>query len=132
MRSVYVFARVTSEELGSYLDSLVPRRGAAEQWLYPDPDKKILYIQITDDLYDELEPETLEEVLAHFGGERVTCLSIDVSGRYPGEEEVKEIVSMLLRRFEGIAMDDWSEHLWTLEEIVSGRRWNGQRFFSGN
>lgn len=132
MRSVFVWVRATPAKLRACLDELAHRQGTTEQWLYPDSIQSILYIQPTDELYDELEPETQAALDARFDGRRVSCLSIDVSGRCDGEREVREVVSALLRRFDGVAMDDWSEHLWTLEEIDSGKKWEDRRFFLGS
>lgn len=132
MRSVYVFIPTTVKELRSHLDSLTPRVRDVNQWLYPNATEKVLYIEIADDVHDELEPETAETLLRQFGGERVRCVSIDVSSRCPGEHEIREIVLGLLHRFGGVAMDDWSDHLWTLDEIKTGLRCEGRHFFTGD
>jgi hypothetical protein len=130
MRSVYVFVRASSDALRAYLESLAPRVGQAEQWIYPNTAKKVLYIEVVDDLYDELEPETVKALLARFGGERVRCVCIDVSRHHSGGSEVEDVVLGLLRMFDGVAMDDGSEHLWTLEELEAGQTYQEHRFFA--
>jgi hypothetical protein len=131
MRSVYVFVRATADELRAHLDKTIPRSGNVKQWLYPGSYDTVLYIEEADNLYDELEPETVNVLLTRFG-ERARCLGIDVSRRHHGEREVREVVSELLHTFDGIAMDDHSDHLWELDEIKTGQAHNGVKFFIGD
>ncbi len=53
----------------------------------------------------------------------------DVSGRVPGDDEVREFAAFLLSEFRGVAWDDYSCHCWTLVEIQSGTKADGHRFF---
>jgi hypothetical protein len=56
-------------------------------------------------------------------------VSAHVSGRHPGDDEVHQFVRSLLTRFRGAAQDEYTGHMWSLEEIVSGHRVEGHRFF---
>ena len=131
MRSVYLFIQATEDQLRTHFDSLAPRAGGAEQWIFPSTEKKVLYIELANDLYEELEPDTLQELDAFFGGRRAQCICIDVSRNYAGDREVEDVVLASLRGFKGVAMDDESEHLWTVEEIESGHIVRGRKFFGG-
>ncbi len=53
----------------------------------------------------------------------------DVSGRVPGDVEVRAFVECLLTRFQGVADDEFAEHCWTLSEIRSGAKVQGHHFF---
>ena len=73
-----------------------------------------------------------EELLVAIGGQKPSVgLSVDVSGRHPGDDEVRLISQFLLNRFKGFAFDDYLaySHAWTLEEILSGVKVNGLHFF---
>ena len=56
--------------------------------------------------------------------ERVGCppLSViaDISGRIEGVKEATRFCICLLERFGGVAMDEYSDHLWTLAELQTG------------
>ena len=53
----------------------------------------------------------------------------DVSGRVPGDDEVREFAAFLLSEFRGVDWDDYSCHCWTLVEIQSGTKADGHPFF---
>jgi len=53
----------------------------------------------------------------------------DVSGRIPGDEEVREFLELVLTEFGGFVFDDYTGHPWTLEEIRHGHREQGHPFF---
>lgn len=53
----------------------------------------------------------------------------DVSGRVPGDTEVRSLLRAVLAEG-GVAVDDYSSHPWTLDEVEAG--WllaEGRRFF---
>lgn len=67
----------------------------------------------------------LESVVGH----RPTwAVQVDISGRIDGTAEVHQLVALLLERG-GVAIDDYSCHPWTLQEIESGAVIDGLRFF---
>jgi hypothetical protein len=51
-----------------------------------------------------------------------------VSGRVPGDAEVRTFVLALLAKG-GVAVDDYSSHCWTASEIAEGCKFNGLGFF---
>ncbi len=69
------------------------------------------------------------------GGEPSCSLTADVSGRCPGEQEVFDFVTKLLRQFQGVAEDDYyylSQHFWTLEDLEQGTKIKNHPFFDYN
>ncbi len=57
-------------------------------------------------------------------------VTVDVSGRVPGDREVREITLGLLRAVpEAVATDDFTSHPWRREEVLNGARVQGHPFF---
>ncbi|WP_437613672.1 hypothetical protein WMF20_12985 [Sorangium sp. So ce834] len=129
MRSFYVFTQAPDEALSTWLDSTAQRTAGTWQWIYPNAARKVLYIELAEDLYDELEPETAQALLDRFGGERPRSICIDVSRNHSAEHDVKAFATAMLRQFGGVAMDDESDHCWTAEAIEAGDTHHGHRFF---
>ena len=89
-----------------------------------------LYLDV--DVFEEddfFEPAEWTEMVAWTGGRRPVSVTARVSGRFPGDDEVREFLFALLARFDGVAQDDYTEHLWTAAEIAEGRLVQGHRFF---
>ena len=129
MRSFYTFVQAPEEAISTWLDSIAQRTPNTRQWICPDPDKRSMYIELADDLYDELEPETKRSLLDHFNGEQPRSICVDVSRHHSAEHEIKELAAAILRQFGGVAMDDESDHCWTIDEIEADQMVQGRRFF---
>ncbi|OHV39111.1 MULTISPECIES: hypothetical protein [Pseudofrankia] len=56
-------------------------------------------------------------------------MTIDISSRIDGTAEVHKMISLLLLDHGGVAVDDYSAHPWTQQEIQSGAVIDGLRFF---
>jgi hypothetical protein len=61
--------------------------------------------------------------------EEMVSLDIAISGRVDGKKEVFEFVKYFLSRFPGIAMDDYTDHEWSLSEITDEVKIQGHSFF---
>lgn len=75
-------------------------------------------------LYDDVV--TLERAV---GAVPSWAVIADVSGRVPGDTEVRSLLRAVLAEG-GVAVDDYSSHPWTLDEVEAG--WllaEGRRFF---
>jgi hypothetical protein len=102
-----------------------------DRWTYPGNLDAVLYGTCRPYNLQEF-PEDHADVLAHTAGRTPAVLvTFDVSGRVPGDAEVRYVARALLARFDGLAFDDftWPEHGWTLAQIDSGHRANGLGFF---
>ena len=106
----------------------------AGRWNYPPGSDAILYVSCGG--YDwvqewELEEEYQELLQAINGKVPTVHITADVSGRHPGDEEVRFLARVLLRNFEGYGFDDYLSysHAWTLDEIESDVLVDGQPFF---
>ncbi|WP_438037351.1 hypothetical protein [Sorangium sp. So ce204] len=131
MRSVVVFLRDTMESaVTAYLDAAYPEQ--RDPWVVFVAGDACLYINLYRHGPLEHEPEDWADIVQRFGGEPAACVIADVSGRHPGDEQVAGFVAGLLSRFSGAAMDDYTPHLWSLDELRSGHRVRGHPFFDYN
>lgn len=131
MRSVVVLLRDTiGSAVTAYLDAAYPEQ--REPWVVFVEGDACLYINLYRDGPREHEPEDWAYIVQRFGGEPAACVIADVSGRHPGDEQVAGFVAGLLSRFSGAAMDDYTAHLWSLNELRGGHRVRGHPFFDYN
>jgi len=122
MRSVYAFPRQTSEEAEAVLDGAGERQDLAPdlgvEWVVDG----CLYARIERDgarLWDDWAEKEVDRLAVQLGRLPAWGLVIDVSGRVDGRPEVVRLLRSLLEPG-GVALDDYSEHAWTLTEIESG------------
>jgi hypothetical protein len=125
LRSVFVLLRGTNEaEVAAYLDGAYPTH-PKPPWILCGGDGPRLYVRFYRDLCNECDADLIHRL----GGEPTVAVMADVSGRDPGDEEVLIFATGLLDRFSGAAMDDYTEHLWSLAELRAGDRVLGHHFF---
>ncbi len=125
MRSVFVHLEDASErEVQTLLDNLYP--GQRHPWIAALNGDPCLYIEILD----PTKYAGWSEIAEVFGGRSFSVsVGADVSGRHPGDWEVREFVTILLRRFKGGAQDDYTDNFWSLDEILAGELKEGHPFF---
>ncbi|WP_459558248.1 hypothetical protein [Lacunimicrobium album] len=127
MRSVFALLRNTTEqEVRDYLDSLY--EFSLGEWYLSDGKSTLLHIGFYNDAAVEIEQEKLADIFKRFGREPAVWVGVDISSRVEIENEVTTFLKGILTRFDGSALDDWSNHLWTLEVILAGQRVEGRRF----
>lgn len=100
-------------------------------WNYPAGGDAVLYA--TCSLYNpDAFPEEHDDVIRSTGG-RVPSVEIQVhvSGRVPGDDEIRWLAEVLLSDFDGLAFDDFlgPKHGWTLDEIRGNQVVDGFHFF---
>ena len=121
-------------QLSALLDNLGERRGS-EWFVVAD---RALEVTLTDygsaeALVRAMEGEgswTVKEIrsLESVRGELGGCwVELRVSGRVDGQAEMLDVIHVLLAAG-GYASDDYSEGLWSLDEIEQGRRISGEHF----
>ena len=116
MRTVFAHLKNASDrEVAEWLSSFVGLRCSDDMWRYPHAEAPVLYIEFYRDYHSEYEPEEYERLVKELGGEPSTTVVADVSGRADGTTEVKALFGGLLRRFDGLASDNYSSHYWTIE-----------------
>jgi len=102
-------------------------RSTPTEWTFLVQDDVVLYVHLHE--YEDYDPDELREVAGAAGRMPSTGVMIDISGRHPGDEEVRKTVLSLLGAFDGRASDDYTSHAWTLDEIRAGGHVQGHPFF---
>ncbi|MDQ4124211.1 MAG: hypothetical protein M3134_01240 [Actinomycetota bacterium] len=137
MRTVFVFPETDLASVRQRITDLA-RQGQDDRWVVDvggaPEDAPALYVSIdatADDvapLFSDWEPSAVEHLTASLGHRPDWAVVCDVSGRIPGDEEIRAFVLELLAEG-GVAMDDYSDHCWTAAEIAEDRAADGLRFF---
>ncbi|WP_203885856.1 hypothetical protein [Planotetraspora kaengkrachanensis] len=123
MRGVFLFPDIEQAAVVALLDERSP--GQRHPWFADG----CLYVWLTtEDLYLDWEPETVGSLTRACGRLPEWMLEVEVSGRVDGTAEVRRLTSALLAQG-GIAMDDYSDHPWTAEEVADDTAAGGLRFF---
>ena len=129
MESIEVYLRNTDKaEVSLYLDSAYP--GQRNPWLLWVNGDSCLYIEIYEDWGKfGVSYEYYDDIVSEFDGDPPVVVLANVSGRCHGVEPVYKFVIDLLTRFDGLASDDYINHLWTLVELKDWQLIEGQPFF---
>jgi hypothetical protein len=119
VRTIFLHLReATEEQVASFLTEAFPSQNGPP-WILAVGDDPCLYVDFRRNWQAESEPEEIECLRAVLGGGPSVSLSADVSGRHPGDAEVRNFVSQVLSEFDGVAEDEYTEGFWTKAEIVA-------------
>lgn len=137
MRSVWfslIGPEVSEVEDQLHRHGIAPIEGEPGELRYPPVNHPVLFIscQGYQWVQDHDLQEEYDELLQAIGGATPTAHVIaHVSGRVPGDAEVRFLAKCLLGQFPGFAFDDFLSysHAWTLHEIESGLLIDGLKFF---
>jgi hypothetical protein len=124
MRSVFLFLRGTDvTAVAGLLGGLCSTRQSPPAWVLERDGNACLYVRVHSGGLPEhdAEPESRSAIRSALGAEPDVTVTVDVSGRHGGDAEVRSFISALLGTFPGVAMDDFTDHCWTLDELLSGR-----------
>jgi hypothetical protein len=132
MRSVVLHFTEVDAALEDCLATVCEPNG--EEWMCCDHGDPVLYVHAPQSFVQWAEGEGLsaherQEIERAAGGALALSLLVDVSGRHPGDAEVRALAVALLSRFRGFVMDEYTDHLWTLDEIAAGHQVQGKGFF---
>jgi len=131
MRSVVLhFAGLLPEEVVQSLRRFGAREQDGAPWLYPASGDPVLYIDWYRN-YEEISVPEWRALERELGSGPDVSLVVHVSGRTPGEAEVRSVTTFLLKTHGGAAQDDHGEHVWTLPQVEADATISGRRFFSG-
>ncbi len=116
--------------------SKIAQKGMGEHWYHPDRQHTRLTIRFHPGAHPPQPPTTEDEFVGTLGTSPDLTLYCDTGSRLNPDEagkgvetrELQEVVQMLLGRFRGVARDDLTNHLWTLDEIRSGKAVKGAPF----
>jgi hypothetical protein len=137
MRNVFVFARATLDQTRERIASLASDV-QTDPWLInsaEDPAANpAIYVEIDttgnvpEGLYRDWSPLELQALETAMGALPTWCVFCTVTGRIPGDAQIRAFVLELIRDG-GVAVDDYSEHLWTAREIAQDTAVAGLVFF---
>jgi hypothetical protein len=131
MRVIIAFLRNTTEAaVSAYLDATYPEQ--REPWVALVHEDACLYIDFYRERPVEFEPEDWADVVRRFGGAPAVEVIAMVSGRHAADAEVTQFITGLLSQFDGAGMDEYSTHLWSLDELRGAHRVQGHPFFDYN
>ncbi len=128
MRSVFLhFPNQHLQLAHVWLDGFAVRV-SPDEWCSPSADSAVLWFYPYDD-YSELEPEHLALLQQRFP-EGIASIHADVSGRIPGQREVRDLALRFLAAVpESCVEDDYTDHLWSASEIEDNTHVEGHGFF---
>jgi hypothetical protein len=136
MRSVNVhLVGATKEEVAAQLSKFA-QKGLGDHWYHPDRQKTRFTIRFHPGAHPPQPPTTEDEFVGTLGAPPDLTLYLDSGSRLNPDEagkqielhELHHVVELLLGRFQGVARDDLTRHLWTLDEIRAGKSIDGAQF----
>lgn len=136
MRSVNVhLVGASKDEVAAQL-SAIAQKGMGEHWYHPDRQHTRLTIRFHPGAHQPQPPTTDDEFVGTLGTTPDLTVYVDSGSRLNPDEAGKQIearefhrlVEILLGRFRGVARDDLTNHLWTLDEIKGGKAIQGAPF----
>ena len=130
MRTILVHLRDAHEkDVADYLNHTYPVQ-PGPPWILDAAGDAVLFINFYRDLGTEYSDEDMTALVKFLGREPKISVSVDISGRHKGNQEIRAFVCGLLSEFQGVAQDEYTNHFWTMEEIANGFRVKGNSFFS--
>lgn len=128
MHSIFVhLLDVSRDELCSYLDEHTVR-GLREHWYHPNRSDPVFSIRFPHGDSDFRDAENRKHVVDALGREPDVTVQFDAGARHPGHKELRAFLTELLSEYSGVALDDLSTHVWTVEELESDAHINGFAF----
>jgi hypothetical protein len=132
VRSILVHLRsATENDVVAFLTQAYPSP-QAPPWILRQAGDPVLYIDLYRDMDAEYEADDICSLVDCLKRRPSISVIADVSGRHFGDEEVREFVSVLLQVFDGIAQDEYTNHCWTREQVMSGHKVQDHTFFDYN
>lgn len=130
MRIILVFFQSASPEaVHGFLDELCPTSDTP-RWLFPSPERPVLYISPYAQKYWLMELAEDEEMLKTlFPYDPTYSLAINISGRVNGRPELFQFLEVLTSRFDCFMMDDYTDYAWHFAEIKNGVLIQNHPFF---
>ena len=140
MRSIFfIFEEQNKDSVASFLDRHCDEswtEGQYKQWnIYKNGDALfyIRDIEPIESLLNDMEEDEKQDLARQNNLQPPLLYSmIDISGRHEGTAEVKALLAQLFSIARGYAMDDFTSHLWSYDEIDKSVSIKGHMFFDYN
>jgi hypothetical protein len=128
MYSVFVhLVNVTRPELADWFDSRAVQ-GLREHWYFPNRNDPVFSVRFPHAGAEFKEQGVKERVSAVMGRTPDISVEFDGGGKHPGHKEMRKFLVELLGEYSGVAVDDLSSHVWTVEDLRADTRINGFAF----
>lgn len=128
MHSIFVhLVDVSREEIGSYLDART-ERGLREHWYSPNRSDPNFSIRFPHGNSEFRDAQNREHVVQALGREPDVTVQFDSGARHPGHKPLRLFLAKLLAEYTGVALDDLSPHVWTVDELEADAHVNGFAF----
>ena len=128
MYSVFVhLVNATRPELADWFGSRAVQ-GLREHWYFPNRNDPVFTIRFPREGAEFKDPEVKRQVSEIMGREPDLSVEFDGGGKHPGHKEMRKFLIELLEEYSGVAVDDLSPHVWTLEDLKADKHVNGFAF----
>ncbi|MBL8857485.1 MAG: hypothetical protein JNL28_03140 [Planctomycetes bacterium] len=128
MHSVFVHCvNVTRTEVGDWVGARTVR-GLRDHWYFPNRSDPVFTVRFPHEGSEFSSDENRLHVKETIGREPDITLQLDVGGKHPGHKELRAFLIEFLSDYSGVALDDMSPHVWTLEDLKADKHVNGFAF----
>lgn len=128
MYSVYVhLVNVTRPELADWFDSRAVQ-GLREHWYVPNRNDPMFSIRFPHAGVEYKDPDGKRRVTEVMGRAPDVTVELDGGGKHPGHKEMRTFLIEMLGEFSGVAVDDLSPTVWTIEDLKADKHVNGFAF----
>lgn len=128
MHSIFVHLLDASrDDLSEYFDAHA-QRGLREHWYSPnrtDPDFSIRFPHGDAEFRDADNRRHVAEAL---GREPDVTVQFDAGAKHPAHRQLRAFLVGFLTEYAGVALDDLSPHVWTVDELETDHKVNGFSF----
>ena len=128
MHSIFVHLRdARRDDISEYFDTRAGK-GLREHWYYPNRTDPVFSIRFPHGDSDFRDEENRRAVVEALGAEPALTVQLDAGGKHPGHPELRRFLIDLFEHHPGVALDDLSPHVWTLEDLRADRHVLGFAF----
>lgn len=128
MHSVFVHCvKVTRTEIADWVGGRSVK-GLREHWYVPSRNDPVFSVRFPHEGSEFASEENKKHVLELLGRHPDVTIQCDAGGKHPGHKELRAFLIDLLSDYSGVALDDLSPHVWTLEDLKADKHVNGFAF----
>ncbi|MFN0244371.1 MAG: hypothetical protein ACKVWV_15900 [Planctomycetota bacterium] len=128
MHSIFVHLLDASRvEISGYFDAQA-ERGMREHWYHPNRSDPVFSIRFPHGDSDFRDPENRNDVVEALGGDPNLTVQFDAGAKHPGHKELRAFLVQLLSKYAGVALDDLSTHVWTVDDLRTDLHVHGFSF----
>ena len=128
MYSVFVHCiNVTRTEVSDWIGGRAVK-GLREHWYVPNRNDPVFSIRFPHEGSEFSSEENRLHVREVIGRDPDITLQLDAGGKHPGHKELRAFLIDFLSDYSGVALDDMSPHVWTLEDLKADKHVNGFAF----